>query len=73
MAGITLEIAEARLTSYLEAEEAILLGQSVTRNGKQLTRADLGSVQIGIKTWSARVARLSSTSGGISTVEVIPR
>lgn len=72
MAGITLEIAVARLTSYLDAEDKILFGQSVARNGKQLTMADLTSVREGIAIWSGRVERLSGT-GGISTVEGIPR
>jgi len=49
MAGITLADAEAKLKQYLDAEEKILLGQKVSLNGKDLTRADLESVQKGIK------------------------
>lgn len=33
MAGITLEIAEARLTEYLDAEAKILAGQAFVPNG----------------------------------------
>jgi hypothetical protein len=73
MAGITLEIAETKLASYLAAEEAILLGQSVERNGKKLTMADLGSVQAGVALWNSRVAKLSRENGGNATVEIIPR
>jgi hypothetical protein len=72
MSGIALETAEKQLTSYIAAEEKILLGQAVERNGKRLTMADLESVQAGIAIWGGRVERLSGT-GGISTVEVIPR
>ena len=35
MAGITIAIAEARLTSYLAAEDKILLGQKVSLAGKE--------------------------------------
>jgi len=71
MAGITLADAEAKLKQYLDAEEKILLGQKVSLNGKDLTRADLESVQKGIKIWNARVSQLSRT-GGIKVREVIP-
>lgn len=72
MAGITLEIAEARLTKYLNAEEKILLGQSANLDGQMLTRADLVAVQQGIAIWQGRVARLAN-SGRLRVVEVIPR
>ena len=72
MAGITLQIAEDRLTEYLAAEEKILAGQAFSRNGKAMTRADLAAVQQGIKLWEARVQRLSR-SGRMAIVEVIPR
>lgn len=72
MAGITLAQSDSRLTEYLNAEAAILLGQRVSINGKDLTRADLEAVQKGIAIWEARVARLSRT-GGLRVREVIPR
>jgi len=72
MAGITLEIAEARLTEYLDAEAKILDGQAFSRNGKAMTRADLAAVQQGIKLWESRIQKLSR-SGRMSIVEVIPR
>lgn len=72
MAGITLQIAETRLTEYLDAEAKILAGQAFSRNGKAMTRADLATVQEGIKVWESRVQRLSR-SGRMSVVEVIPR
>lgn len=72
MAGITLAQAESRLTEYLNAEAAILLGQRVIINGKELTRADLDSVQKGVAIWESRISRLSRT-GGLRVAEVIPR
>lgn len=61
MAGITLAIAEARLSAYLAAEEAVLANQSYEINGRRLTRADLDSIQKGIETWNARCQSLGST------------
>lgn len=72
MAGITLEQAEQKLTAYLNAEENILLGQSTEINGRKLTRADLESVQAGVRLWDIRVKKLSS-GRGIRVMEVIPR
>lgn len=72
MAGITLAIAEARLTEYLDAEAKILAGQAFSRNGKAMTRADLAAVQVGIRLWESRIQRLSR-SGRMAVVEVIPR
>lgn len=79
MAGITLEIAEAKLDQYLTAEEAVLLGQSYeidTGSGRRkLTRADLEYIQKGIELWNGRIAVLQRNggAGGISVREVIPR
>ncbi|MGV0961790.1 MAG: hypothetical protein ACOYB1_18350 [Limnohabitans sp.] len=72
MAGITLPVAEARLTEYLDAEAKILGGQAFSRNGKAMTRADLAAVQAGIALWQSRVMKLSR-SGRLAVVEVIPR
>ena len=72
MAGITLEIAEARLTEYLNAESKILGGQAVDMDGRKLTRADLVTVQQGVATWNGRVQKLSR-NGRMRIVEVTPR
>ena len=63
MAGITLAQAEAKLTAYLDAEDKILSGQSVSMNGRALTRADLADVQQGIEIWNRRVIRFSRSTG----------
>ena len=72
MAGITLAQAEAKLTQYLAAEEAVLLGQQYEISGRMLKRADLASIQAGIDIWNQRVQRLSARSGGRSAA-VVPR
>jgi len=64
LAGITLAQAEARLTDYLAAEEAVLAGQSYTLSSRSVTRADLQWIQEGVKIWDQRVKNLSTTSGG---------
>ncbi|HAM41695.1 MAG TPA: hypothetical protein DCP69_10255 [Candidatus Omnitrophica bacterium] len=77
MAGITLEQAEAKLAQYMAAEEAVLTGQSYRLNTgateRELKRADLASIQQGIRLWEGRIARLSRASRGMRVGEVIPR
>lgn len=60
MAGITVEQAQEQLDAYLEAERAVLAGQSYEIAGRRLTRADLKSIQDGIKYWNERVGTLSA-------------
>lgn len=60
MAGITLEIAQARLDAYLAAEAAVLSGQKYVIEGRELTRANLSDIQQGIDTWNARVEALDA-------------
>lgn len=57
--GITLAIASARLTKYLEAEAAVLDGQAYKLADRELTRADLGEVREGISYWSGLVEQLN--------------
>jgi hypothetical protein len=79
MAGITQEIAEARLNDYLNAEAAVLDGQAIevdTGAGRRrFTLADLDAIQAGIRVWEARVQRLTraAAGGGLRIREVIPR
>lgn len=76
MAGITLEIAEARLTAYLAAEEAVMAGQryviDIGGNRREVTRADLAVIQAGIALWNGRCKSLSD-DGRQSVRYVIPR
>lgn len=62
MAGITLAQAEAQLALYLAAEAAVLAKQSYTINGRSLTKANLGEIQAGIKTWDERAKALEATA-----------
>lgn len=76
MAGLTYVQAEAQLTKYLAAEEAVLAGQSYRldtgNSSRQVTRADLEFIQKGIDIWNRRCQTLSRTAG-IRVREVIPR
>jgi hypothetical protein len=71
MAGITLAQAEAKLTAYLAAEDAVLTGQAYTIGGRSMTRADLAQIRAGIAAWEQRVIRLTG-QGGIRTRGAVP-
>ena len=71
MAGITLAQAEAQLAAYLAAETAVLGNQSYEIAGRRLTRADLATIQEGIKLWSARVDTLAASSAGTGRTRTI--
>jgi len=73
MAGITQAQAEARLQEYLDAEAAILAGQSFSIAGRTLTRANLGDVQKGIELWNARAKKLDTGGGGVRIFRAVPR
>lgn len=60
MAYITKKIAKERLQMYLDAEEAILTGQSYKIGSRELKRADLAEVTKGIKFWGGKVDQLES-------------
>lgn len=59
--SITLAIAQARLTSYLDAEAAVLEGQETrSADGRLLRMADLKEIRAGITHWAAEVDRLQA-------------
>ena len=70
MAGITLEQAEAKLQKWLDADDAVVSGQSYSISGRHLTRADSAEIRKNILFWEKRVKRLSG--GGISVKRVTP-
>jgi hypothetical protein len=72
MAGITLAQAEARLQNYLDAEEAVLTGQSYQIAGRQMTRANLAEIQAGIALWNSRVNQLSQSTPGPRVRGAVP-
>lgn len=63
MAGITLETAEAKLTLWLAADEAVCGGQSYSINNRSLTRADVKEIRENIKYWNDWVENLSDGGG----------
>jgi len=67
----TLVEAQEMYTLYLEAEKAILKGQSYTIKDRTLTRANLTSVVKARKEWQALVNQL--TAGGMRVRRAVPR
>ena len=66
MAGITLEIAEARLAEYLAAEASVLEGQAYTIFGsRQMTRANLDEIRKGIQYWNGEITILSARAARV--------
>lgn len=59
MAGITLAQAEAKLTLWMAADDAVAKGQSYTIGGRALSRADAAEIRANIDYWEAKVQRLS--------------
>ena len=58
MAGITKEQAEAKLQTWMEAEEKIASGQGFSIGDRRLTRADLYTVRGEIEYWNNKVKEL---------------
>ena len=58
MAGITKEQAEAKLQTWMEAEEKIASGQGYSIGDRRLTRADLYTVGGEIEYWDNKVKEL---------------
>ena len=72
MAGIDLTTATAKLQTWLDAEEKVASGQSVTFEGRTLTRANLAEIAKRIDFWDQRCKRLSS-AGGLATRRTLYR
>lgn len=58
MAGTTKEQAEAKLQTWMEAEEKIASGQGYSIGDRRLTRADLYTVRGEIEYWDNKVKEL---------------
>ena len=58
MAGITKEQAEAKLQTWMEAEEKIASGQGYSIGDRRLTRADLYTVRGEIEYWDNKEKEL---------------
>ena len=70
MAGITLAIAESKLTLWLNALDAVATGQEYKIADRSLKRADLADIQAQIDFWDIKVQRL--TRGGIKIIGGTP-
>ncbi len=76
MAVISLAVAEARLQTYIDAEEAILVrGQNYTiemgDSRRVLTRGDLAEIRRGIDYWTNKVAQLKRSAARTSRTRYI--
>lgn len=71
MAGISLAQAQAQLDAYLAAETAVLSGQRYKIADREMTRADLETIQAGIKIWNDRVVQLSNRALGRSRARTV--
>jgi hypothetical protein len=60
--------ATAMLQTYLDAEAAILAGQTVRFGERQLTRANLAEVQAGRREWERKVASEQRVAAGGSSL-----
>jgi len=70
MAGITLIIAEEKLTLWLAALDTVSGGQSVRIGDHEITYANLDKIQNQITFWDKQVKRL--TRGGIKVTGATP-
>lgn len=71
MAGITLAQAEAKLATWMDAEDKVSRSQAYSISGRSLTRADLKMIGERITYWDAQVQRLSP-GGGIRVTGGVP-
>lgn len=67
---LTLEIARARLTDYLNAEAAILKRQEYRIADRSVKFADLAEIRAGIVYWQTKVSELEAVARGRSRVRV---
>lgn len=64
MAGITLAQAEAKLTTWMAADDAVASGKSYSIGDRTLTRANEAEIRKNLEFWDHQVKRL--TRGGIN-------
>ncbi|AWH46040.1 DUF6148 family protein [Stenotrophomonas sp. ZAC14A_NAIMI4_1] len=57
-----MKTAQEMLDFYIDAEVAVLGGQTVRLGDRQLTRADLAEIRSGRKEWQAAVLRVSAAA-----------
>lgn len=60
MAVFTKELCQSKLKLWLDAEEAVALGQSYRIANRELTRADLQQVRIQIEYWAQKLTEIEN-------------
>lgn len=76
MAAISLEVARKHLNAWLEAELAVVSGQSYQIGTRKLERANLYQIREEIKFWKKEVARLEAQEkrkGARRVMRIVPR
>lgn len=72
-AGITFEIASARLTLYLTAEAKVLGSQAYKIGDREMTRAELKEIREGISYWSGLVDQLNPLQRQLPAARAVGR
>jgi hypothetical protein len=65
MAGITLAQAEAKLTLWMAANDAVAGGQEYTIGSRSLSRVDAGEIREQVEFWDGKVKELSRGTTGM--------
>ncbi|MEX0852625.1 MAG: DUF6148 family protein [Bauldia sp.] len=65
MAGITLAQAEAKLTLWMAANDAVASGQEYAIGSRSLKRTDAAEIREQIQFWDGKVKELSRGSTGM--------
>lgn len=68
--SITLQIAQQRLTEYLNAEAAVLMRQEYRIADRSVKFADLAEIRAGITYWQGKVDEASALATGRSRYRV---
>jgi 3-deoxy-D-arabino-heptulosonate 7-phosphate (DAHP) synthase class II len=76
VAGITAEIAQAKLEMWLAADDAVAKGQAYQlqdgTGGRTLTRADAAEIRRNIEFWNGKAIALSNGRRGPRVRGVVP-
>lgn len=70
MPAITLAQAEAKLAEWLAADTAVASGQSVTIEGKSISRANSAEIRNNIQFWNSMVQSLTASASRGSGIRV---
>lgn len=76
MAVFSKRLCEAKLQTWLDAEEAVATGQSYQIGTRMLTRADLKQIREQMEYWAGKLAEAEAeeqSGGRIRAFRVVPR